>query len=38
VNRYRDVFRFLRWSLEIRRQLPSDPSCTGSTLDAQLFS
>jgi quinol monooxygenase YgiN len=36
LNRYRDVPRFLRWSLKIRRQLLSDPGCAGFTLDAQL--
>ena len=36
LNRYRDVPRFLRWSLKIRRQLLSDPACAGFTLDAQL--
>jgi hypothetical protein len=37
LNRYRDVPRFLRWSLKIRRQLLSDPGCAGFTLDAQLI-
>ena len=36
LSRYRDVPRFLRWSLKIRRQLLSDPSCGGFTLDARL--
>ncbi len=36
LSRYRDVPRFLRWSLKIRRQLLSDPGCAGFTLDAQL--
>jgi hypothetical protein len=36
LNRHRDVLRFLRWSLKIRRQLLSDPGCAGFTLDAQL--
>jgi hypothetical protein len=38
LNRYRDVPRFLRWTLKIRRQLISDPGCAGFTLDAQLAS
>jgi len=38
LNRYRDVPRFLRWSLKIRRQLLSNPTCAGFTLDAQLAS
>jgi len=38
LNRYRDIPRFLRWSLKIRRQLRNDPGCAGFALDAQLAS
>jgi quinol monooxygenase YgiN len=38
LNRYRDIPRFLRWSLKIRRQLRNDPGCAGFTLDARLAS
>lgn len=38
LNRYRDVPRFLRWSLRIRKQLVADPGCAGFTLDARLLS
>jgi hypothetical protein len=38
LRRYRDIPRFLRWSLKIRRQLLTDSGCAGFTLDAQLVS
>ena len=38
LTRYRDVPRFLRWSMRIRKQLMSDPTCAGFTLDAHLVS
>ncbi len=35
LARYRDLPRFLRWTSRIRKQLGSDPSCAGYTLDAR---
>jgi antibiotic biosynthesis monooxygenase len=37
LHRYRDVPRFLRWTVKIRRQLRRDPGCAGFTLDAKLL-
>ena len=37
LTRYRDVARFLRWTLAIRKQLRTTPGCAGYTLDAKLL-
>lgn len=37
LNSYRDVPRFLKWTLKIRKQLRADPGCAGHALDAHLF-
>lgn len=37
LKRYRDVPRFLRWSLRIRKQLVADPGCAGFALDARML-
>lgn len=37
LTRYRDVARFLRWTLKIRKQLAAQPGCAGYSLDAHLF-
>jgi hypothetical protein len=36
LARYRDVPRFMRWALRIRRQLASAEGCAGYSLDARL--
>lgn len=36
LARYRDVPRFLRWTLRLRRQLADAPGCAGYSLDARL--
>ncbi|MFE3187744.1 hypothetical protein ACFXHA_01970 [Nocardia sp. NPDC059240] len=38
LTRYRDILRFLRWTIKIRTQLKSTPGCAGYTMDAQPFS
>jgi hypothetical protein len=35
--RYRDVPRFLRWTMKIRKQLASADGCAGYRLDAHLL-
>ncbi|GAB2539805.1 hypothetical protein GCM10027167_50770 [Nocardia heshunensis] len=37
LNRYRDIPRFLRWTVKIRTQLKSAPGCVGFTMDAKPF-
>jgi heme-degrading monooxygenase HmoA len=37
LNRYRDVPRFLKWTLRIRRQLKTMPGLVGYSLKANLF-
>ncbi len=37
LKRYRDVPRFLRWALTIRKQLAAAEGCAGYSLDAQLL-
>ena len=37
LNRYRDVPRFLRWALKIRKQLRDAPGLAGYSLDARLL-
>jgi quinol monooxygenase YgiN len=37
LKRYRDVARFLRWTMRIRRQLRATQGCAGYTLDAKLL-
>src|SRR5215469_9901667 len=37
LTRYRDVPRFLRWTMQIRRQLASTDGCAGYSLDARLL-
>ncbi|MEC3914412.1 hypothetical protein [Nocardia sp. CDC160] len=37
LNRFRDVPRFLMWTMRIRTQLKTAEGCAGYTLDAQPF-
>ena len=37
LTRYRDIPRFLRWTVKVQRQLRNDPGCAGHTLDAKLL-
>jgi hypothetical protein len=37
LKRYRDVPRFLMWTLRIRKQLAAQPGCAGYALDAKLL-
>ncbi|MVU76858.1 hypothetical protein GPX89_06305 [Nocardia sp. ET3-3] len=37
LKRYRDIPRFLRWTMKIRVQLKTAPGCAGYTLDAKVF-
>jgi hypothetical protein len=37
LTRYRDVPRFLRWTMQIRKQLASTDGCAGYSLDAHLL-
>jgi hypothetical protein len=37
LTRYRDVPRFLRWGMQIRKQLATSEGCAGYTLDARLL-
>jgi quinol monooxygenase YgiN len=37
LTRYRDVPRFLRWAMRIRKQLATSDGCAGYSLDAQLL-
>lgn len=37
LNRYRDVPRFLRWTMRIRKQLATADGCAGYSLDAHLL-
>lgn len=37
LNRYRDVPRFLRWALKIRKQLANAEGAAGYSLDARLL-
>jgi hypothetical protein len=37
LTRYRDVPRFLRWTMQIRKQLATAEGCAGYTLDAHLL-
>ena len=37
LKRYRDLPRFLMWTLRIQKQLNRDPHCAGYTLDAHLL-
>src|SRR5215469_14359126 len=37
LTRYRDVPRFLRWTMQIRRQLATSDGCAGYSLDARLL-
>lgn len=37
LTRFRDVPRFLRWTIRIRTQLKSAPGCVGFTMDAKPF-
>jgi hypothetical protein len=36
LTRYRDVPRFLRWAMRIRKQLATTDGCAGYSLDARL--
>ena len=36
LSRYRDVPRFLRWAMQIRKQLATSDGCAGYSLDAHL--
>lgn len=38
LARYRDVPRFMRWTMRIRRQLATAEGCAGYSLDARLAS
>ena len=37
LTHYRDVPRFLRWTMKIRRQLATAEGCAGYSLDARLL-
>jgi quinol monooxygenase YgiN len=37
LTRYRDVPRFLRWAMQIRKQLATTDGCAGYSLDARLL-
>jgi hypothetical protein len=37
LTRYRDVPRFLRWTMRLRKQLASTDGCAGYSLDARLL-
>lgn len=37
LTRYRDVPRFLRWAMRIRKQLATTDGCAGYSLDARLL-
>ena len=37
LTRYRDVPRFLRWAMRIRKQLATSDGCAGYSLDAHLL-
>jgi quinol monooxygenase YgiN len=37
LTRYRDVPRFLRWAMQIRKQLATTEGCAGYSLDARLL-
>ena len=37
LTRYRDVPRFLRWTMQIRKQLVTTDGCAGYSLDARLL-
>ena len=37
LTRYRDVPRFLRWAMQIRKQLVTTDGCAGYSLDARLL-
>jgi hypothetical protein len=37
LTRYRDVPRFLRWTIQIRKQLAATDGCAGYSLDARLL-
>ena len=37
LTRYRDVPRFLRWAMQIRKQLATSEDCAGYSLDARLL-
>jgi quinol monooxygenase YgiN len=37
LTRYRDVPRFLRWGMKIRKQLATTDGCAGYSLDARLL-
>ena len=37
LTRYRDVPRFLRWTMQIRTQLATTDGCAGFSLDAHLL-
>ena len=37
LTRYRDVPRFLRWTMQIRKQLATTDGCAGFSLDAHLL-
>jgi hypothetical protein len=37
LTRHRDVPRFLRWAMQIRKQLATTDGCAGYSLDARLL-
>ena len=37
LTRYRDVPRFLRWAMQIRKQLAGSDGCAGYSLDAHVL-
>ena len=37
LNRYSDVPRFLRWAMQIRKQLANTDGCAGYSLDARVL-
>jgi len=37
LTRYRDVPRFIRWTMQIRKQLSTTEGCAGYSLDARLL-